>query len=57
MAALRGDRPQSVDPPQDLSEQGFGDGDLLHLESDVAAVAHDLRADLDQLFPQASSPT
>src|ERR1700730_7055755 len=30
-----------------------GDGDLGHLEGDVAAVAHDLRADLDELLPQA----
>jgi hypothetical protein len=28
-------------------------GDLGHLEGDIAAVAHDLRADLDQLFLQA----
>jgi hypothetical protein len=29
------------------------DGDLGHLEDDVTAVAHDLRADLDQLLLQA----
>ena len=29
------------------------DGNLGHLEGDVAAVAHDLRADLDQLLLQA----
>ena len=28
-------------------------GDLGHLEGDITAVAHDLRADLDQLFLQA----
>ena len=32
---------------------GFWNGDLGHLERDVAAVADDLRADLDQLFLQA----
>jgi hypothetical protein len=30
-------------------------GDLGHLEDDVAAVAHDLRVDLDQLFLQLVS--
>jgi hypothetical protein len=29
------------------------DGDLGHLKRDIAAVAHELRADLDQLFLQA----
>jgi hypothetical protein len=29
------------------------DGDLRHLEGDIAAVAHDLDADLDQVFLQA----
>jgi hypothetical protein len=29
------------------------DGDLRHLEGDIAAVAHHLRADLDQLLLQA----
>ncbi len=37
---------------QDLGEQCSGDGDFCELECDVAAVAHDLRADLDELFPQ-----
>jgi hypothetical protein len=31
--------------------------DLGHLEGDVAAVAHDLRADLDELPPSGSSST
>jgi len=31
------------------------DGDLGHLEGDIAAVAHDFRADLDQLLLQACS--
>jgi hypothetical protein len=30
-----------------------GDGDLGHLEDDIAAVAYDFRADLDQLVLQA----
>jgi hypothetical protein len=30
-----------------------GNGDLGHLEGDLAAVAHDFRADLDQLLLQA----
>ena len=29
------------------------DGDFGHLKRDIAAMAHDLRADLDQLFLQA----
>jgi len=28
----------------------FRDGDLGHLKGDIAAMAHDLRADLDQLL-------
>ncbi len=43
-------RPQLRDQPQYLGEQISRDSDLGHLEGDVAAVAHDLRADLDQLF-------
>ena len=44
--------PQPVNEAQDLSEQRSWDGDLGQLESDIAAVAHDLGADLDQLLPQ-----
>ena len=40
--------PQPLDPPQYLSEQGFGDSDLRELQGDVAPVSHDLRADLDE---------
>ncbi len=29
------------------------DGDLRHLESDVATMTHDLGADLDELLPQS----
>ncbi len=36
----------------ELDEQGSGDGDLRHLERDIAAVADNLSADLDQLLPQ-----
>src|SRR5580704_7364424 len=48
-----GRRTQFRDQPQDVSEQMLGDGDLGHLKRDVTTVAHDLRADLDQLFLQA----
>ncbi len=44
--------PQPVNQAQNLSEQGSCDGHLRHLESDVTAVAHDPRADLDQLLAQ-----
>jgi hypothetical protein len=33
------------------------DGDLGHLEGDIAPVAHDLRADLDQACPSSLSVT
>ena len=46
-------RPQFRDQPQDVGEQVSRNGDLGHLEGDIAAVADDLRADLDQLFLQA----
>ncbi len=45
-------RSQAVNEAQDLSEQGAWDGDLRHLESDIATVADDLGADLDQLLAQ-----
>src|SRR5256884_5220907 len=45
-------RPQFRDEPQNLLEHLPWDGDLGHLEDDIAAVADDLRADLDQLFLQ-----
>ena len=41
-------RPQFVDPPQDLGEEVSGDGDLCELECDVAAMSHDLSANLRQ---------
>jgi hypothetical protein len=41
------------DEPQNLLEHLPCDGDLGHLEDDIAAVAHDFRADLDQLVLQA----
>ncbi len=44
--------PQPVNEAQDLSEQRSWDGDLRQLESDIAAVAHDLVTDLEQLLPQ-----
>jgi len=46
-------RPQLRNQPQNLSEQLPGNGDLGHLEGDVAAVVHHLGADLDQLLLQA----
>jgi hypothetical protein len=38
-----------------LGEQRSWDGDLRHLESDVAAMAHDLGTDLDELFRKVVS--
>jgi hypothetical protein len=46
-------RSQFRDQSQNLGEHVPRHGDLGHLESDIAAVAHELRADLDQLRPQA----
>ena len=46
-------RPQFRDEPQNLLEHLPWDGDLGHLEGHIAAVAHHLRADLDQLVFQA----
>ena len=46
-------RSQFCDQPQNLLEHLPWDSDLGHLEDDVTAVAHDLRADLDQLLLQA----
>ncbi len=48
----QGSRPQSVNEMQDLGEQRSGDSDLCELEGDVPPVAHDLRADLDELLPE-----
>src|SRR5262247_2707818 len=45
-------RPQFRDEPQNLLEHLPCDGDLGHLEDNIAAVAHHLRADLDQLVLQ-----
>ena len=42
----------AVNPPQDLGEQGSGHRHLGQLEDDVAAMAHDPGADLDQLLAQ-----
>jgi hypothetical protein len=41
-------RPQLRDQPQDVGEQVSRNCDLRHLEGDVAAVADDLRANLDE---------
>ncbi len=43
-----GSSPQFIDPPQDFPKQVPGHGDFGQLERDVAAMAHDLGADLDQ---------
>src|SRR6516162_2899690 len=45
-------RPWLRDQPQNLLEHLPCDGDLGHLEDNIAAVAHHLRADLDQLVLQ-----
>ncbi len=44
--------PQPVDQMKYLGEHRSWDGNLRHLESDVAAMAHDLGTDLDQFLPQ-----
>ena len=36
---------------EDASEQIARDGDLGHLEQDIASVEHHLRADLDEFVP------
>ena len=48
-----GQRPQPGDQRQDVGEHLPRDRDLGHLERDVAPVADDLGADLDQLLSQA----
>jgi hypothetical protein len=45
-------RPEPVDPAQDLDEQGARHRHLGQLEHDVATMAHDPGADLDQLLAQ-----
>jgi hypothetical protein len=45
-------RSEPVDAARDIGEQVTSDGDLSHLERDVVTVAHDLRADLDELLAQ-----
>ncbi len=49
----RGRRPQLGDQPQDIDEQFPRHRDLSHLEGDVTAMAHNLRADLDEFLAQA----
>ncbi len=49
----RGSSSQFIDPPQDFPKQVSGHGDFGQLESDVTAVAHDLRSNIDQLLPQS----
>jgi hypothetical protein len=49
----RGRCPQPGDQGQDIREHLTRHRDLGHLEGEVAAVADDLRADLDQLLAQA----
>jgi hypothetical protein len=49
----RGRRPQPGDQRQDFREHLPRYRDLGHLEGDVAPVADDLGADLDQLLAQA----
>src|SRR5580704_12868386 len=47
--------PQFRDQPQDVGKHISRDGDLGHLECDVAAMADDLRADFDELLLQVVS--
>ena len=49
-------RPQRCNQPQNFLEHLPGNGDLGHLECNVAAVADNLGANLNQLFLQATSP-
>jgi hypothetical protein len=42
---------ETCDSPQNVLKQLPGNGHLRHLERHVAGVPHDLRSDLDQLFP------
>ena len=46
-------RSEPVDTAQDVGEEVTWDGDLGHLERDVATVAYHLRTDLDEFFPEA----
>jgi hypothetical protein len=41
--------------PQDVGEQVSRNGDLSHLERDIAPVAHDLRANLDEFLLEVVS--
>ena len=50
---MRRDSAQFCDEPQYLLEYLPWGGDLGHLEGDIAPVADDLRANLDQLFLEA----
>ena len=52
-----GRRSEPIDPAEDVGEQVTKDSNLGHLEDDVATVADDLRADLDELFRAAWSVT
>ncbi len=45
-------RPQPANQAQDLGEQSSGDSDLCELKGDIAAMSHDLGADLDELLPE-----
>ena len=47
-----GCRSELIDPAEDVGEQVTRDSDLGHLEDDLATVADNLRADLDELFAQ-----
>ena len=47
-----GCRSEPIDPAEDVGQQVTRDSDLSHLEDDIATVADDLRADLDELFAQ-----
>ncbi len=46
-----GSSSQFIDPPQDFPKQVPGHGDFGQLEPDVATMADNFDADLDQLLP------
>ena len=44
--------PEARDQAEDFFEQCLGHGHLCHLEREIAPMAHQLGADLDQLLPE-----
>ena len=54
VSCWEGRRSEPIDPAADVGEQVTRDGDLGHLEDDVATMVDDLRTNLDELFAQRS---